>query len=220
VDLVDARHRGGHWRASGQLHSARGAHACGAHRFVFLSSGGAVYGEADGAAETWLPRPASPYGIHKLAAEGYVATSGLSYGIARLANVYGPRQRSDLEGGVVAIFCERLAAGLPITIFGTGEQSRDFVYVRDVAEATVLIATTERDGTWNVSTGQGTSVNALLYELSALTDGPVGVSHAPARPGDVVVSRLSSALIGSELGWEPRYSLPEGLERTVEPVAS
>jgi len=194
----------------------RGALACGARRFVFASSGGAVYGEADGADESWLPKPASPYGVHKLAAEGYVSISGLSFGIARYANVYGPRQRSDLEGGVVAIFCERLAAGLPVTIFGSGEQSRDFVFVRDVAEATVLIATTERTGTWNVSTGHGTSVNALLDELSGLTDIDVEVSHAPARPGDVVVSRLSCELIRSELGWQPRYSLRPGLVKTLE----
>jgi UDP-glucose 4-epimerase len=205
---------------AGTEHVLRGALACGAHRFVFVSSGGAIYGEAAGADETWLPRPASPYGIHKLAAEGYVATSGLSFGIARYANVYGPRQRSDLEGGVVAILCERPAAGLPITISGTGAQSRDFVYVRDIAEAMVLIATTERDGTWNVSTGQGTSVNALRDELSALTDGPVGVSHAPARPGDVVVSRLSSELIGAELGWQPRYALRPGLIETLQPHES
>ncbi len=86
----------------------RGAREAGARRFVFISSGGAVYGEAEGSTEADVPNPANPYGIHKLAAEGYVRSSGLQYAIARFANVYGPRQRSDLEGGVVSIFIERL----------------------------------------------------------------------------------------------------------------
>jgi UDP-glucose 4-epimerase len=199
----------------GTEHVLRGAHEGGAQRFVFASSGGAVYGEADGADEAWLPRPASPYGIHKLAAEGYVATSGLSYGIARYANVYGPGQRSDLEGGVVAIFCERLLARQPITIFGSGEQSRDFIFVDDVAQATLVIAAAERSGTWNVATGEATSVNALLDALGELIVPPVAVYHEATRPGDVHRSRLSTARITSELGWRASYGLQEGLRAMV-----
>jgi UDP-glucose 4-epimerase len=200
---------------AGTEHILRGAREAGTQRFVFASSGGAVYGEADGADETWLPRPASPYGIHKLAAEGYVATSGLSYGIARYANVYGPGQRSDLEGGVVAIFCERLLARQPVTVFGSGEQSRDFVFVDDVAQATLAIADADQSGTWNVATGDATTVNALLDELGGLIGPPVAVRREATRLGDVHVSRLSNARISTELGWQPRSSLREGLKATV-----
>jgi UDP-glucose 4-epimerase len=186
-----------------------------ARRFVFISSGGAVYGEAALASEGTLPDPASHYGIHKLAAEGYVRTSGLSYAIARLANVYGPRQRTDLEGGVVAIFIDRLRRGEPLTLHGTGFQSRDFVYVSDVVEATILMAAAAGTGTWNVSTGEATSVRMLLTVLEELVSPAVRILRAPRRAGDVEVSCLSSRLIESALGWRPRHSLPEGLRRTI-----
>ena len=105
-------------------------------RIVFFSSGGAVYGDtAVRADETTLPAPLSPYGVHKLAAEGYVALSGLSYAILRPANVYGPRQRAGTDGGVIATFVDRLARGEPLVINGDGEQVRDFVFVADVAAA-------------------------------------------------------------------------------------
>ena len=197
----------------GTEHVLDGAIRGSAERFVFVSSGGAIYGEADGARETDVPRPENPYGIHKLAAEGYVRTSGLSYGIARYANVYGPRQRSDLEGGVIAIFAERLADGLPITLHGTGEQARDFIYVDDVVEATLAMALVGRAGTWNVATGVATTIRALLDTLAALIRQPVSLESAPRRDGDVLVSRLSADLIADELGWRPRFSLEDGLRR-------
>ena len=200
---------------AGTEHVLRASIEGGVSRFVFISSGGAIYGEADGADEACLPRPASPYGVHKLAAEGYVRNSGMSFGIARYANVFGPRQRSDLEGGVVAIFCERLAAGLPVAIFGDGEQCRDFVFVTDVAEATLAIAMAGRDGVWNVATGASTSVNELLMAVSERTAPPSAVVREPARAGDVVVSRLANTRIADDLGWRPRFSLREGLALTL-----
>lgn len=192
-----------------------GAKRAGTRRFVFLSSGGGVYGEADGAGEETLPRPQSYYAAHKYLAERYVEYSGLSYANARLANVYGPRQRADLEGGVVAIFMQRLSEGLPITINGTGEQSRDFVYVADVVDALLTMADSERSGTWNVGTGEATTVLGLLRALEGLVGPAESVSHAPPRPGDVMHSRLSVEAIGRDLGWRPRYGLSEGIEHAL-----
>jgi UDP-glucose 4-epimerase len=198
----------------GTEHVIEGARRARAARFVFVSSGGAVYGEAELATEDDAPAPASYYGVHKLAAEGYVRISGLSHGVARLPNVYGPRQRSDLEGGVVAIFGEALRDARPVTIFGSGDQVRDFLYVEDAVAGILAIAGAIADGTWNVSTGQQTSVRALLGELEALTGRRAALRHEPARSGDVISSCLSSARIRTELGWVPRFSLRDGLAAT------
>ena len=183
-----------------------------AQRIVVVSSGGAVYGEARLATEASPAAPESPYGAHKLAAERDVALSRLSYGIARLANVYGPRQRRDLEGGVVAIFVEQLLARQPITIYGSGEQRRDFVHVADVLLA---IADSDRDGTWNVATGTETSVNQLLDALQHELGPAVAVKRAPARAGEVFASSLSFARIAEDLGWRPGLDLAAGLRATI-----
>jgi UDP-glucose 4-epimerase len=199
----------------GTQHVVAGARAAGVRRFVFLSSGGAVYGEADGARETDLPRPASYYAIHKLAAEHYVAVSGVPFAIARLANVYGPGQRSDLEGGVVAIFAEALAAARPVTIYGDGEQRRDFVHVADVVSAIVAMLDAEVvGGTWNVGSGASISVNELLRSLESAAGRTAEHLHAPERSGELRISRLNIERIRADLGWEPRLSLADGL-RTV-----
>lgn len=186
-----------------------------AQRIVVVSSGGAVYGEARLATEASPAAPESPYGAHKLAAERDVALSRLSYGIARLANVYGPRQRRDLEGGVVAIFVEQLLARQPITIYGSGEQRRDFVHVADVVAALLAIADSDRDGTWNVATGTETSVNQLLDALQHELGPAVAVKRAPARAGEVFASSLSFARIAEDLGWRPGLDLAAGLRATI-----
>ncbi|HEX6711543.1 MAG TPA: NAD-dependent epimerase/dehydratase family protein [Rubrobacter sp.] len=189
-----------------------GARAAGAERFVFLSSGGGIYGETEGADENTLPRPKSYYGAHKYLAERYVELDGISYAIARLANVYGPRQRSDLEGGVVAIFAERLRKNLPVTINGSGEQSRDFVHVADVANALLVIVSSRIEGTWNVGTGRAISILELLRTLEAEIRPAVEVRHGPARQGDVSNSRLSIKAIERDLGWRPGYDLARGVD--------
>lgn len=191
-----------------------GARAGGAERFVFLSSGGGVYGDADGADEKTLPRPKSYYSAHKYLAERYVELSGMSYAVARLANVYGPGQRSDLEGGVVAIFAERLRGGLPVEIYGTGEQSRDFVHVADVVDALLVMARSDRNGTWNVGTGRATSVLELLRALEKAIRPAVEVRHGPPRAGDVMRSRLRVDAIARDLGWHPKYDVEAGVART------
>lgn len=188
-----------------------GANAAGTRRFVFLSSGGGVYGESDRADEKTLPRPKSYYSAHKYLAERYVEFSAPSYAIARLANVYGPRQRADLEGGVVSIFMDRLRDKLPIQINGTGEQRRDFVYIADVVDAILAMITSEHNGVWNVGTGRATSVLELLRSLEGAVGSAVEVCHGPRRAGDVKNSCLSIEGIRSDLGWQPRYDLAAGV---------
>jgi UDP-glucose 4-epimerase len=185
---------------------------------VFASTGGAIYGECDGPAREDHPRrPLSPYGTAKLAAEEYLATWNRLYGSShvalRFANVYGPRQLAKLEGGVVAIFMDRLRAGEGVTIFGDGEQTRDFVYVGDVAQA-VLAASERAGGTFNVGTGVETTVNGLFEACRSLAGADVEAEHAPARPGDVSRSVVDVSLAAQALGWRPSTALDEGLRLT------
>jgi UDP-glucose 4-epimerase len=200
---------------AGTGHVLDGARAAGCRRFVFLSSGGAVYGEADGATEDTPPEPLSPYGRNKLAAERLVAESGIPYAIARLANVYGPGQRSDLEGGVVAIFAAALALGQSVTIFGDGEQSRDFVFVDDVVDGIRRLLRSPRSGTWNIGTGRPTTVHELLAAMERAAAAAIGHEHADAREGEVRTSRLGIELIERDIGWRPATSLDDGLRATL-----
>lgn len=192
-----------------------GTRAAGCRRLVFVSSGGAVYGEADGATEDAAPAPASPYGCNKLLAEELVRVSGISYGIARLANVYGPGQRAGLEGGVVAIFMDAAMTEGAVSIYGKGSQSRDFVFVEDVVVALRRLATSERSGTWNVGTGVATSVNDLLSAVTDAVGHRVPHEHRPARMGEVYRSRLSIERILSDIGWGPTTLLKDGLAEIV-----
>ena len=195
----------------GTANVLEGAKVARARRFVFVSSGGGVYGESDGADEVTLPRPKSYYSAHKYLAERYVELSGLSYANARLANVYGTRQRSDLEGGVVAIFTERLRRGQPVLINGTGEQRRDLIYVADVVDSLLTMAGSNRNGTWNVGTGVSTSILELLRALESEVGPATEIRHGPRRPGDVGNSRLAIDAIENDLGWRPKYDLAAGI---------
>ncbi|MDQ3553769.1 MAG: NAD-dependent epimerase/dehydratase family protein [Chloroflexota bacterium] len=195
----------------GTKHILEGARQAGTRRFVFISSGGAVYGDTAMADEETLPAPASPYGIHKLEAEAEVRASGLSYGIVRYANVYGPGQRSDLEGGVVSIFAEALRHGRPVTIFGSGKQVRDLLYVEDAVRGALAVASSSRVGVWNVATGVPTSVNELLRLLEGMIGPATEVSHEARRAGDVTSSCLSVRRIRREVGWAPGYRVQDGL---------
>ena len=197
------------------LEAARAADA----RVIFSSTGGAIYGDVDSpAAEDAERRPVSAYGIAKLAAEAYVAGWNRIYGsqhvILRLANVYGPRQSAELEGGVVSIFLERLARGEQTLVFGDGEQSRDFVYVGDVVAALLAGAVAEGGGTFNIGTGTATTVNEL-HRLCAQT---VAVDaeprHLAPRPGDARRSVLDATRAERELGWRAQTPLAEGLRLT------
>ena len=196
----------------GTEHVLKGARDGNATRFIFLSTGGGIYGETETpATEQTLPRPKSFYSVHKYAAERYVELSGMGYAIARLANVYGPRQQSDLEGGVVAVFAERLVNREPITIFGSGEQRRDLVHVQDVAEAIVLMLDNHNSDVWNVGTGHTTTINALLALMETAIAPAIDVRREDTRAGDVFGSCLSPRKIEHELGWRPRTSLLDGV---------
>ena len=185
---------------------------------VFSSTGGAIYGECERPArEDDERRPLSPYGTAKLAAEEYLTTwnrlHGTRHVALRFANVYGPRQLAKLEGGVVAIFTDRLRAGEPVTIFGDGEQTRDYVYVGDVVRA-VLAAIGRDGGVYNVGTGAETSVNELFEQCRRVAGVDADASHAAARAGDVLHSVLDVSRSERELGWRPETPLAEGLRLT------
>ncbi len=188
-------------------------------KVVFASTGGAVYGEQEvfPAPEDHPQYPISPYGVSKLAGERYLHYYRLQHGIAyaalRYSNVYGPRQDPHGEAGVVAIFCGNLAAGRPSTINGTGEQTRDYVYVSDVARANVLALEGEApSGVYNIGTGIETSVNELYETLRSLANNDLPPKHGPAKPGEQMRSCVDPSLASKALGWRPEVSLPEGLK--------
>jgi UDP-glucose 4-epimerase len=201
----------------GTLHVLEAAKRHGA-QVVFSSTGGAIYGECDGpAAEDHALEPLAPYGVSKLAGEEYVAAYNRLYDTGnvalRYANVYGPRQDPKGEAGVVAIFMNRLLQSETPTIFGDGNQTRDYVYVGDVVAAT-LAAAGHHGGVFNVGTGTETSV-LELYERIKRVAGIAGEpAFATARPGELQRSVLDPALAKRELGWEPLLSLDEGLAAT------
>jgi UDP-glucose 4-epimerase len=190
---------------------------------VFASTGGAIYGECDGPApEHAERRPVSPYGISKLAGEEYVAgwnrLHGAHHVSLRFANVYGPRQEPSLEGGVVAIFTERMRAGEPTQIFGDGLQTRDFVYVADVVDA-VLAAAKGGPGVYNIGTGGETSVLELHALCRQVTGSERKPDFEPPRPGDARRSVIDPSLAARELGWRPRHDLDAGLRATWRSIA-
>jgi UDP-glucose 4-epimerase len=191
----------------------------GAARLIFASTGGALYGETlDPASESTPVQPLSPYGVAKCAAEQYLAWAGHHYGIVcttlRYANVYGPRQRSSQEGGVVAVFFKRMLDGDQLVIHGDGLQTRDFVYVRDVVRAN-LTAMTSPGGTYNIGTGVSTSINDLATLCSTLQGHDISVQHGPAIEGEVRASVLSAALAAEQLGWKPTWTLEDGMRETL-----
>jgi UDP-glucose 4-epimerase len=191
---------------------AEAARQAGAARLVFVSSGGAVYGEAiRPATERTTPRPTSYYGVHKLAAEGHVRLARLPHAILRPSNVYGPRQRGGVDGAVVAGFVAQAMGGRSLRIDGDGSQTRDFVHVQDMVEALQLLArSTTGDGTWNVATGTSVSIAELASLVEAAIGRPLARVVAPRRPGDVVASTLSPAAL-RRLGWRPTVGLAAGL---------
>jgi UDP-glucose 4-epimerase len=206
----------------GTINVLEAARRAGVPRLVNTSTGGAIYGETETipTPEAVTPAPMSPYGQSKHAAEGYCALyarlHGLSTVTLRYANVYGPRQDPLGEGGVVAIFCGRLLDGRTPTIFGDGTQTRDYLYVGDVAAANLVAAGSSAEGAYNVGTGVETTVLELADALRRLGDGrPFDPEHAPQRPGEVHRSAIDPARAVAALGWEPRTALPEGLRLTL-----
>jgi UDP-glucose 4-epimerase len=187
-------------------------------KVVFASTGGAIYGECDGPAPEDAPRgPLAPYGTAKLAAEEYLQTYNRLYGsrhvVLRYANVYGPRQEANLEGGVVSIFMRELAGVGTPQIFGDGTQTRDFVYVRDVAQAT-LAALDSEGGVFNIGTGVETSVRDLYDAVRRVTGVEREAKQADPRPGEILRSVLDVSRAREELGWRAEHDLDAGLAET------
>jgi len=191
-------------------------------RFVFSSTGGAIYGNPQHipADETHPTTPLSPYGISKAGAEMYIryfGSTGLTWAILRYANVYGPRQDPFGEAGVIAIFTRAMLDGKAPTIFGDGKQTRDFVYVEDVARANLLATTAPTSDMANIGTGTETAINDLYRHLAQLTGFGAQPVYAPARPGEVHRIALDPTRAARWLQWKPQTPLLEGLRRTVQP---
>jgi UDP-glucose 4-epimerase len=215
----------------GLLNVAEAALEVGTKRVVFVSSGGVVYGEPEQipTPEGAPKLPLSPYGVTKLGGEYYLnyyrQIRGLEYVALRYSNVFGPRQDPHGEAGVVAIFCNRLLSGETLTIFGDGEQTRDYVYVKDVVAANMLASHVdmgEGQGldarAFNVGTGVGTSVVGLADVLEGIAGAGLARNHETERPGELRHSTLDSGLIRSR-GWSPAFTLEQGLRETYEHIA-
>jgi UDP-glucose 4-epimerase len=206
----------------GGLNLLKLAAAHGAEKFIYVSSGGAMYGEPDPqdlpVKEAAPVRPLSPYGASKQALEAwlgvYQRTFGLDYTVLRYANIYGPRQGVREEGAVVAVFATRMAADQPVTIDGTGKQTRDFVYVGDCVTANVVALERGSGMAFNIGTGRETSIRDIFDAMAEVA----GYSHqpnfGPTRKGDVVRIVLNPSLAREKLGWEAAMPLHEGLDRT------
>ena len=162
----------------------------------------------------------SPYGIAKLSFEHYLdyyqKVFDLDFVSLRYANVYGPRQNSKGEAGVVAIFCDQILSGNKPVIYGNGRQNRDYVFVDDVVEANVLSLQKNIKGVFNIGTGKETSVNQLFQKINRIFNSKIQKKHNPAKKGEQKRSCLDCQKAKKDLGWENKVELDEGLKRTVE----
>ena len=215
----------------GLLNLVEAAVRGGVRRFVYVSSGGVVYGEPEElpVSETAPKQPLSPYGVSKLTGEHYLhfyrQIHGLEAVSLRYSNVFGPRQDPHGEAGVVAIFGRSVLEGRPLTLFGDGEQTRDYVYVGDVAQANLIASrvdvsdsVTMDDVAFNVGTGVETSVNELAGAVMKVAGREVPVERAPARPGELLRSCLDPSRLEG-LGWRPAGGLEDGLSATCAWIA-
>ena len=199
----------------------------GVNKVVFASTGGAIYGEQQifPAPEDHPLYPVSPYGVSKLAGERYMyyyqVQFGLPYVALRYANVYGPGQDSHGEAGVVAIFCGNLARGKASTINGGGEQTRDYVYVEDVARANVLALQDEvPSGAYNIGTGVETSVNRLYDLLMGISGRDLPANHGPSKPGEQLRSCVDPTLAARTFEWHAKTDIHAGLGQTLRSFAA
>lgn len=208
----------------GSLQVLEGARQAGAERVVFAASGGTLYGdpapEELPVREAHLQQPLSPYGVSKKSVIDYLVAyrelHALEFCALALANVYGPRQDPHGEAGVVAIFAERLLRGEAVTVYGDGEQTRDFVFVDDVVDAFVRAATRGGGLVCNIGTGTETSVNQLLATMADEAGLEVSVVKAPLRPGELLRSSLDVKRAAIQLGWRPWTELADGVRSVLE----
>lgn len=189
-------------------------------KIIFASSGGAAYGEAEQipTSESEPVKPISPYGIAKISVEYYLHyyyhVYHIPYIALRYANVYGPRQNPHGEAGVVAIFYERMLHQKPFVINGSGEQTRDFVYVKDVAQANLASLDTDFIGALNISTCTETSINDLVSLMAQSLDLPEDIPHGPGKAGEQMRSCLTYQKAQEKLTWQPKVDLNQGLLET------
>lgn len=206
----------------GSVHLLELCREYGVRKIIYISSGGAVYGEP-----VYLPcdeehpvRPLCPYGLTKYAFELYLyiyqQNYGIDYTVFRYPNVYGPRQDPLGEAGVIAIFTGQMLRGKPVTIYGTGDQVRDYVHVYDCARANLLALESGSGRVYNLGSGKGTTVNELFQRLKAITEYSGMPNYAPAKLGETFKIYLNAQRAKEELGWVPTISLEEGLRNTVE----
>lgn len=194
-------------------------------RFIFASSA-AVYGAPEilPLVEDQDLHPTSFYGMSKAFAEEYIrlfsSLRQLDYSIFRYANVYGPRQDTEGEAGVIAVFLDKLFAGDPLTIYGDGSQTRDFVHVKDVARACAMSIKLEESTVINLSACESTSINALVDTMMKVTGIHSMVQKLPAKNGDILHSYLDNSVARAKLGWTPKISLEQGLLETFNHIAA
>ena len=206
----------------GALNLFRACDVFGVRSVVYSSTGGALYGNPKDlpCRETHPIFPMSPYGISKYSVEHYLQfyseTSRLVSTILRYGNVYGPRQDPNGEAGVVAIFANRMANDEPITIFGEGDQERDFVYVSDVVKANIASMDMFDNKVCNIGTGIGVNINTIFSTLAKITSYSKPPQYKPARPGEVYKIYLDSSQANQDLGWYPTVNLDHGLQLTAK----
>ncbi len=192
----------------------------GLQKFIFASTGGAMYGDnaALPATEAQSAAPSAPYGLAKYASERYIELWGKLHGFQsialRLANVYGPRQDPFGEAGVIAIFCKRAVEGEPMRVFGKGDHTRDYVYVADVVAAFLQALDTDVSGVMNIGTGKETSVLQLIQKLESITQRKFAIDARPEVQGEMARSALQADMAKAKLGWQPRVSLDAGIQET------
>ena len=202
----------------GSIHVLEGARQAGSRKVVFASSGAAIYGTSDASdlpiTEHHAQHPISPHGVAKKVVGDYLYAyrelHALEFTALALANVYGPRQRPDADTGVIAIFAGRMLAGDPCTIFGDGNQTRDFVFVDDVVDAFVRAADKGSGLLANISTGLETSINDLYDGMARAAGVDAAPVRAPAHPAEIDRSALDPGKAGLYLGWKPWTTLDEG----------
>jgi UDP-glucose 4-epimerase len=208
----------------GSIKTIEAALAAGVRKFLFASTGGAIYGEPDSIPvdEDTPTRPLSQYGCSKLAVERYLYLYGvqrdLDYVALRYPNVYGPRQDPHGEAGVTAIFTLRMLDGQPCVLFGEGTESRDYVYIDDIVRAHELASESEYSGVVCIGSARETTVPDIYDKLSELTGNAVEPRHEPLRPGEIHRICISGGKAKEVLGWEPQVPFEEGLRRLVEYV--
>ncbi len=212
--------------ATGTLLLLERARRAGVKRFIYSSSS-AVYGESPASPkrEDLAPEPISPYGVGKLAGEEYVSAYARCYGMQtaslRYFNVFGPRQRHDSPyAAVIPIFLSQMREGKPLTVYGDGEQTRDFTFVADIVQANLKAVESERlDGeVFNIACGRSISLNELIRTLAVVFGQEPEVRYLPPRPGDIKHSSADIRKAQERLGYSPQFTLEEGLRRTIEPI--